>query len=164
MTATEPPRPVSAFGAALPAPAADEDTQEFWDACRNHRLVVQQCRACGAFRFAPAPICYACRSTEVDWVRSDGIGEVYTWTVTHRSALPATAELVPYNSVVVKLADCGGAMITSNLVGIDDAEIRAGMRVEVVWDEVSPDVVLPRFRPLPDPGAHDGVSEGRADQ
>ena len=145
---------MSTFGSSLPAPMVDEDTREFWAACKDHRLVIQQCGACDAFRFAPAPVCYRCRSRACNWVESKGIGEIYTWTVTHRPAHPATADLVPYNTVVVKLLDCGGAMITSNLVGIDNDDIKAGMTVVLVWDDISPDLAVPRFRPAGD--ANDG--------
>jgi uncharacterized protein len=136
------------FGSSMPTPLIDEDTSEFWKACSNHRLVIQQCRVCGRFRFAPAPVCYSCRSNAYSWIESDGVGEIYTWTVTHRPAHPATAEVVPYNTVVVKLLDCGGAMITSNLLDVDSSDIKAGMKVSLVWDDISADLAVPRFRPI----------------
>ena len=83
----------------------DPDTAEFWTACRDHRLIVQQCASCDAFRFAPAPRCYRCRSGAHRWVESEGVGEVYTWTVVHRAANPALEPVVPYNVVVVRLDD-----------------------------------------------------------
>lgn len=136
------------FGPSMATPLADGDTQEFWDACREHRLVVQQCSDCGHFRFAPVPLCFNCRSFSFRWVESQGVGEIYTWTVVHRSVHPATEESVPYNTVVVKLDDCEGAMITSNLLEVDNEDIRAGTKVSVVWDDVTQDCTLPRFRPI----------------
>ena len=141
-------REMPLFGPSMATPLADEDTQEFWDACKEHRLVVQQCTDCGSFRFAPMPLCYSCRSFSFRWVQSQGVGEIYTWTVVHRSVHSATEKAVPYNTVVVRLDDCGGAMITSNLLEVEHDDIRAGMRVSVVWDDVSPDCALPRFRPI----------------
>ena len=35
-----------------------------------------------------------------------------------------------------------------NLVGVGNADIRVGTRVEVVFDDVTPEVTLPRFRPV----------------
>jgi uncharacterized protein len=134
------------FGPSMATPLADVDTQEFWDACKEHRLVVPQCSDCGYFRFAPMPLCYNCRSFSFRWVQAQGVGEIYTWTVVYRSVHPATEEAVPYNAVVVKLHDCGGAMITSNLLEVDNEDIRAGMKVSVVWDDVTQDCTLPRFR------------------
>ena len=34
-------------------PIADEDTLVFWEGCRRHRLLIQQCDDCHAFRFPP---------------------------------------------------------------------------------------------------------------
>ena len=139
------------FGPSMPLPILDDpDTREFWENCREHRLTVQQCTSCERFRFAPAPICYHCRCLDARWVESRGRGEIYTWTIVHRPVHPAVTEMVPYNTVVVRLFDCGGALITSNVIDLDPDRIEAGLRVEVVWDEVSPECVLPRFRPIDD--------------
>jgi hypothetical protein len=81
-------------------------------------------------------------------MQSQGTGEIHIWTVVYCSVHPATEEAVPYNIVVVKFDDCGGAMIASNLLDVEPDDIRAGMRVCVFWDDVSPDCTLPRFRPL----------------
>jgi uncharacterized OB-fold protein len=34
------------------------------------------------------------------------------------------------------------------VVGIDPKEVEIGMRVEVVWDDVTPEFSLPKFRPI----------------
>jgi uncharacterized protein len=136
------------FGSSMPLPVSDPETQEFWAACAEHRLVVQQCTQCEAYRFAPAPICYHCQSFDVRSVESAGIGELYTWTVVYRALHPATESAVPYNTAVVRLLDCGGAMITTNIVEVDNDELVAGMRVHVKWDDVADGVALPRFAPV----------------
>jgi uncharacterized protein len=143
------------FGISMPQPRTDDpDTSEFWDACRQHRLVIQQCTRCDSFRYAPVPMCYSCQSLEYRWVQSRGIGEIYTWTVTHKVMHPAARASVPYNTIVVRLQDCGGALITSNLLGADNDSIYPGMPVIVSWDDVSENCSLPRFRSLTD--ADDG--------
>lgn len=141
-------REMPLFGPSMVTPLADGDTQEFWDACKEHRFVVQQCSDCGHYRFAPMALCHNCRSFRFRWVQSQGVGEIYTWTIVHRSVHPATEAAVPYNIVVVRLDDCGGAMVTSNLLDVQHDDIRPGMRVAVVWDAVSPDCTLPRFRAI----------------
>lgn len=135
------------FDATMPRPVLDDpDTAPFWAGCRQHRLLVQQCTVCDAYRFAPVPICHACLSSESRWVDSRGTGEIYTWTICHRSYHPATRESLPYNAIVVRLDDCGGALITTNLVGpgANDA-IHAGLRVRVAWDDLDDECSLPRF-------------------
>ncbi len=53
---------------------------------------------------------------------------------------------MPYNAVIVQLRDCGGVRITSNLVDCSNDEVRIGMPVELVWEDVNDEVTLPRFR------------------
>ena len=40
-----------------------------------------------------------------------------------------------------------GVRFINNLVEVDNDAIEVGMRVEVVFEEVAEDVVVPRFRP-----------------
>jgi uncharacterized OB-fold protein len=140
-------RGASPFGADMPRPAIDPDTEAFWSACRAHRLVVQRCAACGAHRFAPVPLCHRCRSFETELEESAGRGVVYTWTVVHQVMHPAVADAAPYNVAVVRLDDCGGALITTNIVAVANEELFAGMPVEVRWDDVDDELTLPRFAP-----------------
>ena len=135
------------FGPDMPVPHVEVDTREFWEACRDHRLVVQRCTGCGSYRFAPTPACYQCQSFDYEWVESAGAGRVYSWTVVHQAVHPAVEAAVPYNVVVVELDDCGGAKLVSNLLGVAPDDLRAGMPVRVEWDDVADDVTLPRFRP-----------------
>lgn len=137
------------FSEDMPRPRLDDpDTSTFWEACREHRLVVQQCADCGEYRFAPVPLCHRCQSWNTNWIESAGRGRLYTWTVTHRALHPAAASAVPYNTAVIELDDCGGALITSNVVGIDNDQLRPELPVEVLWDDVGDDLTLPRFRPV----------------
>jgi hypothetical protein len=133
----------------------DPDTEAFWLACREHRLVVQRCAVCGAHRFAPSPVCHRCQSFETELEVSAGRGELYTWTVVHQVMHPAVADAVPYNVAVVRLDDCSGAMITTNIVGVAPGELFAGMRVEVRWDDIDDDLTVPRFAPYREED-HDG--------
>ena len=136
------------FGPSMPIPALDPDTRAFWENCKQRKLMVQRCSLCGSYRFAPTPMCYECRSTDYEWVESRGEGEVYSWTITHAPFHPAVVQAVPYNSTVVRLFDCGGAKILTNLVGVENDAIHAGMKVTVEWDDITPEITLPRFRLL----------------
>ncbi|WP_326538701.1 Zn-ribbon domain-containing OB-fold protein [Pseudorhodoferax sp.] len=137
------------FDANMPVPRITPDTRAFWAACRDRRLVVQRCTRCGEYRFAPAPICPECHGSDHENVESSGRGEVFTWTITHRPVHPAVRQALPFNVVVVRLDDCGGACIVSNLVGVPNEQIRAGLPVTVVWDPIDEEITLPRFRALP---------------
>ena len=134
------------FGEGMPVPAMEIDTEPYWEGCKRHKLMIQRCKRCGTYRHSPAPVCHECHSFDHEFVESAGIGEVYTYTIIHMPLHPATKDQVPYNAVVVQLLDCGGAKIMSNLVEARNEDIRIGSRVQVVWDDVSSDISLPRFR------------------
>jgi len=131
---------------SMPAPAVTEDTRPFWDACRRRELVVQRCADCGSFRHPPAPVCWRCRSFAHDWVRVSGHGTVFTYAVVHRAPLAALDGYVPFTVVVVALDDAPGVRLVSNLVDATPGEVRVGLPVEVLFEEVSPEVTVPRFR------------------
>ena len=136
----------SIFPAAMPLPAITDDTRPFWDACRRHQLVIQRCTGCGSFRHLPTPVCWKCRSFAHEWVPVSGRGTVFTHAVVHRAFLPELAAHVPYTVVVVTLDDAPGVRLVSNLVGATPGEVRVGLPVEVLFDDVAADVTVPRFR------------------
>ena len=78
---------------------------------------------------------------------SNGTGEVFSHTIVIHSTHPGTREVVPYNAIVVKLNDCGRMKLTSNMVECENEEIHVGMPVELVWEDTTPEVTMPRFRP-----------------
>ena len=133
---TAPPKPVPEVTPAL-AP--------YFAAARERRLVVQRCADCGTLRFPPRELCTRCLGRDVTWQQVSGRGEVFSYNVMHQVYHPAFASEVPYAVVVVKLEE--GPKIISNVVGCGVDAIRIGMPVEVVFEDVSPEVTLPKFRP-----------------
>jgi uncharacterized OB-fold protein len=134
------------FPDAMPPPFADAITLPFWQAAAEHRLVVQLCTGCGRTRLPPAPLCPGCRSAESDWKEVSGRGEVYTFTIVHRPI--AAGQKLPYVIAVIALEDAGGLRMISNLVGVELDAVAIGMPVELVWEDMSADLAIPRFRPL----------------
>ena len=131
----------------MPVPAANADTAGWWEACTAHRLVVQRCTRCGATRHPPGPVCPACRSTSSEWAPLPGTGTVYTLTVVRQAFLPALADRVPYVVAAIEPDGGGGARMVSNVVDCDPEAVSIGMAVEVVWEDMGPELALPRFRP-----------------
>ena len=127
-----------------PLPEGDAALAPFFAAAREHRLVVQRCGGCGALRFPPRELCSGCLSTEASWTQVSGRGEIFSYNVMHQIYHPAFASEAPYAVVVVKLAE--GPKIISNLVDCPLEAIRIGMPVEVVFEEASPEITLPKFR------------------
>lgn len=123
-------------------------TQPFWDACARRELRLQRCGGCGRFRHPPLPGCPRCGSPASDWPLLSGRGRVFSFTIVHHPALPSLQGDVPYNVVVVEPEDAPGARLISNLVDVAPSDVRIGLEVEIAWDEIHADLVLPRFRPV----------------
>ena len=124
-------------------PNVTRELKPFFDAARNHQLAVQKCDACGKLRFPAAPLCLACDSDKASWVTVSGRGQVFSFTVMHRAYHPAIK--VPYTLAVIELNE--GVKITSNVIGIEPSKVKCGMPVEVVFEKLSDEVTLPKFRP-----------------
>ena len=127
------------------SPQVTDELRPFFEGASKGRLVVQKCDACGKLRFPPAQVCAECMSRNLGWVAVSGRGAVYSYTIMHRAYHPAFAGKVPYALVVVELEE--GGKITSNVVGIDPHRLKCGMAVEVIFEKITDEVVLPRFKP-----------------
>ena len=132
------------FPGSMPSPLANATTLPFWQAAAEHRLVVQRCTACGHTRLPPAPVCSECRSAEADWKELPGRGEIYTYTIVHRPI--AAGQQLPFVIAVVALEDSGGVRMISNVVDARPEEIGIGSRVALVWEDMSAELAIPRFR------------------
>ena len=124
-------------------------TQPFWDATARHQLVAAQCAGCGNWRMPPTPFCPHCRSQAIDWRALGGRGTVYSYTVVERAILPGMDAHLPYVPAVIELEGAPGVRLISNVVEVEVADMRVGMDVQVVWDDVPGiGVAVPRFVPL----------------
>lgn len=130
-----------------PVPAGDPALEPFLAAAREHQLVVQRCDGCGALRFPPRELCSACLATGSAWVRVSGRGTVFSFNVMHQVYHPAFATEVPYVVAVVQLEE--GPRLVTNVVDCPPAEMRIGLPVDVVFEAVTPEVTLPKFRRRP---------------
>jgi hypothetical protein len=129
----------------MPPPLANATTLPWWEAAAEHRLVVQRCTSCKHTRHPPAPFCPECRSFESDWRELSGRGEVYSYTAVHRAI--AADQKLPFVVAIIALEDAGGIRMISNLVDVEPEDIEIGMPVELVWEDMSANLAIPRFRP-----------------
>jgi uncharacterized OB-fold protein len=130
-----------------PLPVPQPESDFYWEKCREHELWLRRCNDCQKAYFYPRDICPHCFSRNVTWVRASGRGTVFTYAIVHRPPTPAFRDKVPYVVAIVELEE--GPKIPTNLVGIDPdpAKIRVGMPVVVDFEDVSPTISLPVFRP-----------------
>ncbi|MBM2824967.1 MAG: hypothetical protein HW402_631 [Dehalococcoidales bacterium] len=130
--------------AHLPLPVIDPDNAEFWQACKRHELVLPRCPHCKTYRYPPSPMCHVCNSMDVEWVKSAGKGKIYSYVITVQPVHPGFVGKVPFATVLVQLQE--GVFMISNIVNSDPYEIRIDMPVEVVFEDVTEEITLPKFK------------------
>jgi uncharacterized OB-fold protein len=133
----------------MPMPVPSVMTQPFWDVCRQHRLCVQRCEACGKLRFYPSAGCPHCASTGYSWRELSGRGSVYSWIVVDKTHHPYWQRRAPYVCAIVELEEQASLFMPGLLTDVPSADVRAGMPVEVAFEDASPEISLPRWRPAP---------------
>jgi uncharacterized OB-fold protein len=127
-------------------PSPDAETQPYWDAAREEKLLIKRCGACGRAHFYPRPFCPHCWSTDVTWEEASGRGTLYTYSIVHRNDLPPFGERVPYVAAVVDLDE--GPRMQTNLEGYgSEDDIRIGMAVQVAFRKETDEFTFPVFRP-----------------
>jgi hypothetical protein len=128
-----------------PLPVATEETRPYWESAKAHRLALPRCTACGRFRFPPTTFCPHCLSDAGEWTPVSGRGSVYSFVIMHQVYDQAFKDDVPYNVAAVQLDE--GPRLYTNLVEIANEAIRVGMPVSVVYEDVSAEITLVKFRP-----------------
>lgn len=125
-------------------PVPDVETQPYWDAAAEGRLVVKRCTRCEHPYFYPRAHCPRCWSTDTEWIEASGVGTVYTFTVVRQNDLPPFRDRLPYVVAIVELEE--GVRMTTNVEGCAPEDVRCGMRVRVAFREEE-GVSLPVFHP-----------------
>lgn len=128
-----------------PLPWVYETTRPFWEGAKRHELWLQRCRDCGKFHHYPRFLCPYCLSDNTEWTKVSGRGKIYSFTVSYREAAPAFRPDVPYNIALIELEE--GVRMMSNIVECRNEDLRIDMPVEVVFDDVTPEITLLKFKP-----------------
>jgi uncharacterized OB-fold protein len=129
-----------------PLPVPSKWSQPFWDGTKQHKLLLKRCSKCGTIDHPPYLYCTECLAEEHEWIETSGRGKIYAFTTVMLGApLPFTDD-IPYTIAMVDLAE--GPRMLTNIVEAKPEELSIGMEVEVVFDNVTEEISLPRFRPL----------------
>jgi uncharacterized protein len=115
-----------------PVPVPNADTQAFWDACNDDRLLFQVCEDCGHTQFYPRAICTACESRNLDWRDSAKRGIVHTYTLVQRAPSPAFRADAPYILALIDLNE--GYRMMMNIIDCPDNAASIGMKVRIVFE------------------------------
>lgn len=134
----------------VPLPVITDENRPFWEGCRQGRLLLQFCDACRQYQFYPRLYCMHCRANGASgasglrWVEASGRGTLYSYTVIRQNKSAEFRERVPYNVAIIQLEE--GPRMMSNIVDAEPEDLRVDAPVLVVFDPVSHEISLPRFR------------------
>jgi hypothetical protein len=136
-----------------PLPKISEANKPFWEGLRKHQLLAQACPDCGSFRYPPRPMCPNCNSFKAEWRPVSGKGELFSFIVVPAYPFKGAPmgrwphDDYPINIAIVQLSDAKEIRMISTIVDCPLSDLRVGMPVEVIFDEVTPEVTLAKFRP-----------------
>ena len=111
-----------------PQPAPDEDTVGFWQATAEGRLELCRCKQCRQWLQPPLERCPTCNG-ETSFEPVAGTGELYSFIVVHKLAVPGYGDQLPYVVALVELDEQPGLRLPGRLVGIDIDKVEIGQRV-----------------------------------
>jgi len=120
-----PPGPASPM-----RPVVTPDTAFFWTGTAAGELRIQRCRACGALRHPPGPMCPACGAPgDGGYVVAAGTGEVFSYVVHHHPPVPG--KKLPLVVALVQLPE--GVRMVGEMPGLRPDQVRIGLPVRVTF-------------------------------
>ena len=145
-------------GLQVSIPENDSEYKGYFEAAREHRLVVRKCQGCGLLRGEPGPACPWCASMRWEWETVSGKGTIYSYQIVAHAVLPGFKDWTPFPIVLVELdeqsgkpGEGDGLRFTANLLKEsmtpeDEENVAIGKRVEVVFQDMEDGLTLPQFK------------------
>lgn len=128
-----------------PLPLITALSRVFYDGCKEGKLLYQKCSDCGEVIFYPKMLCSNCMGHNLEWVPSTGRGKIFSFTIGYEMVPTEFARDTPFVLATVILEE--GFTILTNIVECDHDQLVCDMPVEVIFDPVTPEITLPRFKP-----------------
>jgi len=122
----------------LKAPEIWIDAIPYWDACKEGKLLVKKCNACGDAYHYPRPFCPFCMSDDTSWLETSGEGEIYTFSVARRAP-------IPFALAYVQLKE--GPKMLTNIVDCDFDALECGQKVTLAFSPTEGGPPVPVFKP-----------------
>ena len=95
--------------------------------------MICRCGDCGMYLHPPQPVCRHCWSEAVASEAVSGRGAIDSFTINHQPWMPGLE--VPFVIARVALEEDPTIFITSNIIGCDPEQVRAGDKVTVTFEE-----------------------------
>jgi hypothetical protein len=125
-------------------PVPDEASAPFFEGASQGKLMLQCCSACSTWLYPVKQRCPECGGTDLVWKQASGRGTLFSHGVQHRAAHPSLESRLPITLAVVDLDE--GVRMSANLIDAEPGAVRAGMAVEVAFEQLADEVALPVFR------------------
>lgn len=122
----------------IPAPKVLPETQAYWTAADQGRLLVKRCNSCGKAHHYPRDICPHCLSSDTVWQDALGTGAVYSFSTMGQGDAAYTLAFVTLEE---------GVTLMTNLVDCDPAQVRIGDPVRVLFKPSQGGHAVPMFTP-----------------
>jgi uncharacterized OB-fold protein len=137
----KPARPAAAPAGPrrIPAPRVLPESQRYWTAADEGRLMVKKCRACGEVHHYPRDICPFCLSADTEWLQAAGTGTVYSFSTMGKGEAAYTLAFVTLDE---------GVTLMTNLVDCDPGRLAIGQKVRVSFKPSEGGHAVPMFTPV----------------
>ena len=94
----------------IPAPPVTPETQPFWSAAAEGRLLIKWCRSCDQAHYYPRSICPFCFGDTTEWREASGRGTIYSYSIMRRVPVPYAIAYVTLEegvTMMTNIVDCG---------------------------------------------------------
>lgn len=151
------PQPVQYRGMTLVVPDNDSEWNEYFAHCRQHRLMLRACTACGLMRYPPTHACPWCMDLGWTWQEVSGRGTIHSYEVVLHAIQPGFKDASPYVVALVELDEQRGRptsdealriignLVRPDLTMEDEKHVAIGKRVRVLFQDVAEHLALPQF-------------------
>jgi uncharacterized OB-fold protein len=141
----------------LIVPENDSEWREYFEAAREHRLVMRTCATCGLMRHPPTRACPWCAELGWSWQEVSGRGTIHSYEIVAQAIQPGFRDWTPYPVVLVELDEQRGRptpdeglRMIANLLRPDftperEENVAIGRRVRVLFQDLSAEIALPQF-------------------
>jgi uncharacterized OB-fold protein len=130
-------------------PTVDTDSESWWQAVQDRRLLINTCGACGRTSLYVRPFCPHCWSEDVTLTPACGRATLYTWSVIHQNAAPFDAR-TPYVVAMVDLAE--GPRLMTVIEDCAVEKLQADLELVITFRDDDDGFTVPVFRPVAEIG------------
>jgi uncharacterized OB-fold protein len=120
---------------AKPIPQPDSVSAPFWEGCALHHLLVQRCDDCTRYAYPPRLQCTHCGSARVQFAEVSGRATLHSFAILRQAFHIGFLSSLPIVLATVAIEEDPAAILVTNVVGVDLADLRIGMDLMVEFED-----------------------------